>query len=107
MKKRIKLLAELKKKQNKIKNVIADLEKSIVADIPDLKIEGTTKMSWGSITTKLNRKLDYEAYQVVMADLPEKLRFVSLQPKIDLKKLRLAEIAAPADAASCITTQPG
>lgn len=104
MKEKIKLLSQLRQKQDKIKSVIANLEAEIILAVPDLKLEGTTKQFWGSITTKLTRKLDYNAY--IALNLPEKLQFVSLTPKIDLKKLRATELVSPEITDTCITVKP-
>lgn len=108
MKKEIELLTVLRKKQNKLKTVIARLEAEIIASVPDLELEGTTKTDWGSVTTKLTRKLDYTAYQVMVKreQIPEDLQFVSLQPKIELKKLRTIELVNPAFVECCVVIKP-
>lgn len=106
MEEKIKLLTQLREKQDKIKAVILNLEAEIISDIPDLKLEGTTKQPWGSVTTKLTRKLDYEAYKKNVKTLPEKQQFVTLTPKIDLKIMRLALLVNSDIVTSCITIKP-
>jgi len=83
-------------------------EAELLAAIKPEKIEGTeTKATDGfkiSVTTKLNRSLDYDRYQAL--ELPENLAFVDLKPSINLKNLRMIERLDPALVAQCITTKP-
>lgn len=108
MEKEIELLTRLREKQNRIKDVIAKLEAEIISFVPNLKLEGVTKTAWGSVTTKLTRKLNYTAYEVMIKreEIKESLQFVTLQPKIELKKLRALELVNPAFVECCVTIKP-
>jgi len=57
-----------------------------------------------TITKKLSRSLDFKAYKA-MHFLPEN-QFVTMQPKIDLKKLKEVEKDFPKEVAECITIKP-
>jgi hypothetical protein len=79
-----------------------------IAAIVGHKDEGTvTTVTDGykiSVTTKLNRKLDIEAYENL--EVPDFARFVTYKPEIDLKRLRAVEMIDPALVARCVTTSP-
>ena len=70
-----------------------------IADLAPVKEEGTsvTTTRFFKITTvgKLTRKLDPEAWANIEGDVPEDLRPVKLELKLDLKKLRAIESANP------------
>lgn len=74
------------------------------------KEEGTDKADAGiyrvTVTSKLNRDLDYEAYLAIERDLPEGLRCVNLKPSLDLKKLRALEMVDYAIVAHFISCRP-
>jgi len=84
------------------------IEDALLNEFKPSKEEGTeTKAVDGfkvSVTAKLNRVLDYEAYRQLQ--LPENLCFVDLKPEINLKNLRILEKVDPAIVAVCITTRP-
>ncbi len=104
---KIKQLKKLRQKQSDLKFAILSLEQDIIKEVPGQKLEGVTKTSWGSITNKLTRKLDYEAYNAFIAKgIPAKFHFVDYAPKIDLKKLRALELVRPEIVSRCITTKP-
>ena len=83
-------------------------EAELLAVVKPSKLEGTeTKATDGfkvSITTKLNRSLDFDAYRAM--DLPENMAFVDLKPSINLKSLRMIERLDPALVAQCVTVKP-
>lgn len=85
------------------------LEKKLVEAFGASKDEGTeTKATDGfkvSVTSKLNRSLDVDAYRAL--DLPGNMAFVDFKPQINLKNLRVAERIYPGLVAKCITTKPG
>jgi len=54
----------------------------------------------------LTRALDYEAYLALENDLPDGVRCVSLEPKLDLKKLRAMDMVRPGFSAAFITSKP-
>jgi len=101
---KIKQLVELRQEQTALKQAIAVLEQDIIKEVPDQKLEGTTKTEWGSVTNKLTRKIDMDAYQKGISQLPAKYHFVEFTPKIDLKKLRVAEGEHGNFVSNCITT---
>lgn len=74
------------------------------------KDEGTDKAETGpyriTVTSKLTRSLDYEAYQRLEEDIPAGLRCVKLKPEIDMKALRAMDMARPGYSAQFITTKP-
>lgn len=84
------------------------IEAALLAEFNPSKDEGTeTKAVDGfkvSVTSKLNRVLDFEAYRALQ--LPENLAFVDLKPEINLKNLRILEKVDPSIVAACITTKP-
>lgn len=83
------------------------LEQQIIG-LVKTKQEGTTTTNTGqykvSVTTKMNRELDYEKYQAL--GLPENLEFVDLKPAINMTRLRHIEAVDPSIVASCVTTKP-
>lgn len=85
------------------------LERKLVEAFGASKAEGTeTKATDGfkvSVTSKLNRALDIDAYQAL--NLPDNMSFVDFKPSINLKNLRMAERIDPISVAKCITTKPG
>ena len=74
------------------------------------KDEGADKAEAGryriTVTSKLNRALDYEAYRALEAEIPEGLRCVRMKPEIDLAKLRAMDLARPGFSARFVTTKP-
>lgn len=103
---KIKQLIELRQEQATLKLVIAALEQDIIKEVPNQKLEGTTKTEWGSVTNKLSRKIDIDIYQKGISQIPAKYHFVEFTPKIDLKKLRAAEGEHHKFVADCITVKP-
>lgn len=85
------------------------LEHLIVHALNIDKMEGVTTTATDgykiAVKTKVNRKLDYEAYQRLA--LPPNLAFVDLKPEINLTALRAIERIDPALAAACVTITPG
>ena len=81
-----------------------------LAGLVATKDEGTDNAEAGpyriTVTSKLNRALDYEAYRAVEAEIPEGLRCVKLKPEIDLKALRAMDMARPGFSARFVTTKP-
>jgi len=59
-----------------------------------------------SVTNRLNRKLDHDAYLNIKSQIPDGCDFVEYQPKLNLAKLRHIEATMPHLAARCITTKP-
>jgi|GEM_PF-3458780 len=92
--------AEAKKEVLRIENLILDLA-------PE-KLEGSQTLPTSgykiTLTHKLTRKLDYDAYRAL--DLPDNLQFVNLKPAIDLFRLRAIERLDPSLVAQCVTTKP-
>ena len=72
------------------------------------KIEGTKTVVEGrykvSVTTKLTRGLDYDAYEALGLD--DHLQFVDLKPTINVSRMRHIEAIDPSLIAACITTKP-
>jgi hypothetical protein len=84
-------------------------ENALIAALAgEIKPEGTTTRVVGVhkvvVITKLTRKLNYEAYKALA--IPADLGFVVMSPAIDLKALRIAEIATPELVAKCVTVSP-
>jgi hypothetical protein len=83
-------------------------EAELLAAVKPSKLEGTeTRATDGfkvSVTTKLNRSLDFDAYRAM--DLPENMAFVEFKPSINLKNLRMIERLDPALVAQCVTVKP-
>lgn len=86
------------------------VEKAIEAAMPSDKLEGSTSKAIPgykiTVTRKLTRSLDIEAYMAVKDALPKGVDFVVLKPSIDTKGLRVAEKVAPEVVTACITTKP-
>ena len=57
-----------------------------------------------TVTKKLNRSLDIEAYQSL--DLPENAQFVDFKPSINLKRMRAVEQLEPSIIEACVTVKP-
>lgn len=92
------LAAERKEREDELAKALATKE------------EGTDSIKVGhfkiTVTSKLNRTLDYSAYQAIEADIPEGIRCVNLKPELDLKKLRAMEMVRPGFSAQFVTTKP-
>lgn len=99
---------DVKAREAAVKAERLSIESDILSAIKPEKMEGTeTRATDGfkvSVTSKLSRTLDYDAYQAL--ELPENMAFVDLKPSINLKNLRMIERIDPALAAQCITTKP-
>ena len=97
--------AEEMAKQNRLR-----AESALISAVQNDKLEGSkTVKSSGyevRVTTKLNRKLDYEEYLKIQDSLPEELQFVVMKPDIDLKILRHLEAVDPTVVGLCVTTKP-
>lgn len=80
-----------------------------IATMLATKDEGTDKAETGqyrvTVTSKLTRTLDYEAYLAIEDGLPEGVRCVDLKPSLNLKKLRALEMVDPDLPAHFITTK--
>ena len=102
-------IVELKRREEIAKQERAMLEEQLAKEISD-RVEGTASLVAGSykvtVTSKLNRTLDYTAYQAIENDIPEGVRCVKLEPKLDLKKLRAMDAVRPGFSAAFITTKP-
>lgn len=102
-------LAEAKDIEDSAKKQRIELEGEI-AKIVATKEEGVEKMKAGqfmvSVTSKLTRSLDYEAYRAVEEGIPEGVRCVDMKPALNLKKLRALEMIDPALPAQFITVKP-
>jgi len=102
-------LLAAKQAEAKAKKARLKAEADLVEAFGKVPLEGTvTKATDGykvSVTGKLNRKLDWPAYQA--AALPENLQFVEMAPKIDLKRLRAVEMIDPELVAGFVTVKPG
>jgi len=83
-------------------------EAELLEAVKPSKIEGTeTKATDGfkvSVTSKLSRKLDLDAYKAM--DLPGNMAFVDFKPAINLKNLRMMERMDPTIVAQCVTVKP-
>ena len=104
-----KEILQLKNQEIDLKERRGMLEMQL-AEIVATKDEGTDKAEAGryriTVTSKLNRALDYEAYQALEAQIPEGLRCVRMKPEIDLAKLRAMDLARPGFSAQFVTTKP-
>ena len=101
------ILAKAKEKAAKEQRL--EIESKLVEVFEPSKDEGTeTKAIDGfkvSVTSKLNRSLDIDAYHSL--NIPGNMAFVDFKPQINLKNLRMLERLDPAMVAKCITTKPG
>lgn len=102
-------ITELKEREDAAKNERTALENELAAAIAT-KEEGTESRTAGNykitVTSKLTRTLDYPAYQAIENDIPEGVRCVKFEPKLDLKKLRAMDLVRPGFSAQFITTKP-
>ena len=102
-------ILELKRREAIAKEERAMLEEQLAEEISD-RVEGTASLTAGSykvtVTSKLTRTLDYPAYQAIENDIPEGVRCVKFEPKLDLKKLRAMDAVRPGFSAAFITTKP-
>ena len=102
-------ITELKEREDAAKNERTALENDLAEAIAT-KDEGTESRTAGqykiTVTSKLNRTLDYPAYQAIENDIPEGVRCVKFEPKLDLKKLRAMDAVRPGFSAAFITTKP-
>ena len=98
--------ARMREKAAKHERLIAEAE--LLAAINPTKLEGTETVATDgykvSVSSKLTRSLDYEAYQAL--ELPDNLSFVDLKPSINLKNLRVIERVDPTLVARCVTVKP-
>ena len=102
-------ILELKEQEEVAKRQRQILEAQMAAMVATAD-EGTDRAEAGryriTVTSKLNRALDYEAYQALEAEIPEGLRCVRMKPEIDLAKLRAMDLARPGFSAQFVTTKP-
>lgn len=81
-----------------------------VAKVLSNKDEGVDHADVGgyrvTVTSKLNRTLDYNAYLLIKDGLPEGVQCVDMKPAINIKKLRALEMLDPSIPAQFITTKP-
>jgi hypothetical protein len=88
-------------------------EKALLKLIPQDKAEGTSTLKQGdykiTLTAKLNRTLDADAYHAIVDQIPVDLRPVRYKAELDLKGIRYLENNEPdtyALIAHCINTKP-
>ena len=102
-------LVETKEAEASVSLQRKELEVRIAAMVSS-KDEGTDKRDVGlyqvTVTSKLTRSLDYDAYLAIEAGLPEGVRCVDLKPALNLKKLRALEMVDPGLPAQFVTTKP-
>jgi hypothetical protein len=100
----------LKSEETEIKEARTALENALAAMVAT-KDEGTDKKEFGpfkvTVTSKLNRTLDYPAYLALENDIPEGVRCVDLEPKLNLTKLRSIDAVRPGFSTAFVTTRPG
>lgn len=91
----------------------ASAEQKLVALAKFEKLEGSSTIKNGdykiSLTAKLDRKLDVDAYLAIENNLPENMRPIKTKVELDLKGLKWMEENASeqyAIVAPCITTKP-
>lgn len=74
------------------------------------KLEGTDSVEVGfykiTVSNKLNRTLDFTAYQAVETSIPFGLRCVDFKPTLNLKKMRALEMADPNIVPRFVTVKP-
>ena len=87
-----------KKAENAARNERVDIESRII-EITGHKEEGSQTHEAGdwkvSVTGKLNRKLDADAWHMIEDSIPEDLRPVRYSPSLDTKGLRYLEQNEP------------
>lgn len=81
------------------------IEEEIVNLIPE-QLEGATKLSGLTVTRKLSRKIDIEAYLEIMPGIPEGLRCVDYTPKLNMARYRALFMVDPDLAAIFVTEKP-
>ena len=88
-------------------------EEILLGLVPLNKPEGSSTLKQGSykitLTAKLNRTLDADAYHAIVDQIPVDLRPVRYKAELDLKGIRYLENNEPdtyALIAPCITTKP-
>ncbi len=99
-----------KAKEQAAKNERLAAEHDLFNLVSNDKVEGSKSLTTDrfkvSVTNKVTRILDHEAYQSVLTDIPHNMRFVDYKPAINLKNLRHLEVARPDIVASCVTVKP-
>lgn len=100
---------DLKIAETRVKEERTALENQL-ASLVATKDEGTDKKEFGpykvTVTSKLTRTLDYPAYLALENDIPEGVRCVELEPKLNLTKLRSIDAVRPGFSAAFITSKP-
>lgn len=95
-----------KRDSEECKKEVLRIEK-LILDLAPPKLEGSQTLPAPgfklTITSKLTRKLDYDAYLAIATPATS---FVTLKPSIDLKQLRVVEQEDPAMVAQCVTVKP-
>jgi len=85
-------------------------ESALIAAVANDKPEGSKSVHTDrfkiSVSNKLTRKLDHDAYLRIKESLPETLQFVIYKPEISVTILRHLEAVDPKLAAQCITSKP-
>jgi len=99
---------KIKKKEKELRKKVIAVENEIISAMGNLKLEGTTTTETNifkiSVTTKITRKLDYDAFLAL--GVPEAQSFVELKPQLNLTLFRAYSLFEPEKAASCVTSTP-
>ncbi|OGS40512.1 MAG: hypothetical protein A3K77_00775 [Euryarchaeota archaeon RBG_13_31_8] len=107
MKELVERYLEAKAIENNAKEARLIIEAELISAINNTDTEGTKTVLVHpfqiSVTNKLNRFIDIEQYKKNNWDYAT---FVEYEPKINLKKLRIAEQAFPQQVLKCITVKP-
>lgn len=112
MKKLVIALSRAKKSEDASKAKRIGAEEALIAALGQ-RDEGSkthTVDDWSvTITAKVNRTMDWKAWADVAASVPEQLRPVKMEPKLDLKGVKWLQENDKANykiVASCLTSKP-
>ena len=90
--------------------LLKNIEDKIFKAVDNTDPEGPKAVEAGrykvTVSNKLIRSLDLDAYNLIRNEIPLGHDFISYSPKIDLKKLRGLEEIKPELVTACITTKP-
>lgn len=110
MKELINNYLQVKAIEEQAKQARLEAESKLIQAVQNDKPEGTKTITDSgfkvSVSNKLTRKLDHDAYLRIVDGLPEGCKFVTYKPEISVTILRHLEAVDPKLAALCVTSKP-
>jgi hypothetical protein len=99
---------QAKENEKTAKEKRIELENEIIKEVNNTLPEGTINITTAqhkiTVINSLKREIDMDVYCTL--DIPDELQYITMVPKIELKRLRHTERLNPDMVTPCITTKP-